>query len=495
MQQNSLVGVEDADDLETVDDGQGAGNTATHEDAGERQALWSQLRGMIGADVMSLFSVPVFFMEPITMLQKMGEIMQYMRLLDLAADEEDPDLRLAYVCALAISTYSSNERVKKPFNPVLGETWECHLPGADGGGDALYVAEQVCHHPPIGAGHAESAKWSYDITSMIKTKFMGNWVDIWPLGRTRIRLNRTGDVYNLCPPRTRVNNIFLGRTWIDTFGDMLVSNMNTGASALLKFKACNMFGTGRWEVSGDVCGADGEVKYHIKGHWNDKVTIVKAGASGGTAGGVSAGAGVGGGESGDQAGTGSGAGSGAPGAAGAGAWEEKALWTKEAMPDDGADKYGFTHFTRFENAAESCPAGLLSSDSRLRLDRAALEAGNNGEAGQAKHALEEMQRSERRLREERGEQWTPRWFRVAEEADLHELEQDVGTAVWEWNGKYKAANEERVRKAGPSPQCPLDTVFNPWQFKETAEATAAGMAAGAEGSAVAGGEREGEDSA
>ena len=268
---HSIAGVEDAEDLETVDDGQGAGKeVATDEDAGERKALWSQLKGMIGADVMSLFSVPVFIMEPTTTLQKMAEIMQYAKLLDVAADEEDEDMRLALVCALAVSTYSSNERTKKPFNPLLGETWECVLPDIDGEGGATYVSEQVCHHPPIGAGHASSKKWKYDITSMVKTKFMGNWVDVWPMGRTRIRLERTGEVFNICPPPSRVNNVIMGRTWIDTFGEMQVNNLNSGASALIKFKECNMFGMGRWEVSGDILGADGEVKYHLKGHWNQK---------------------------------------------------------------------------------------------------------------------------------------------------------------------------------------------------------------------------------
>ena len=97
---------------------------------------------MIGADVMSLLSVPVFIMEPTTTLQKMSEILQYAELVDKACDEKDEDLRLAYICALAISTYSSNERVKKPFNPILGETWEMTLPGG-----GVYVSEQVCHHP------------------------------------------------------------------------------------------------------------------------------------------------------------------------------------------------------------------------------------------------------------------------------------------------------------------------------------------------------------
>ena len=116
---------------------------------------------------------------------------------------------------------------------------------------------QVCHHPPIGAGHAETPKWTYDITSAVKTKFMGNWVDIYPLGRTRIVLKRTNEAFNIITPTTRINNIIVGRTWMDSFGELKVCNLTTGASAVIKFKECGLLGGGRWEVSGEILNAAG----------------------------------------------------------------------------------------------------------------------------------------------------------------------------------------------------------------------------------------------
>jgi len=41
---------------------------------------------------------------------------------------------------------------------------------------------QVSHHPPIAAAHAENAAWVYDIVSAPTTKFLGNSVDIYPVG-------------------------------------------------------------------------------------------------------------------------------------------------------------------------------------------------------------------------------------------------------------------------------------------------------------------------
>lgn len=47
----------------------------------------------------------------------------------------------------------------------------------------VHFSFQVSHHPPISAGHAENEHFIYDITSKVKTKFFGNSLDVYPLGR------------------------------------------------------------------------------------------------------------------------------------------------------------------------------------------------------------------------------------------------------------------------------------------------------------------------
>jgi len=46
-----------------------------------------------------------------------------------------------------------------------------------------YFKFQVSHHPPMSAGHAENEHFTYDVTSKLKTKFLGNSVDVYPIGR------------------------------------------------------------------------------------------------------------------------------------------------------------------------------------------------------------------------------------------------------------------------------------------------------------------------
>ena len=62
---------------------------------------------------------------------------------------------MVLVAAFNISQYASTEgRLSKPFNPILGETFEMRRMGFD------YIAEQVSHHPPISAYHIEGKNYT-----------------------------------------------------------------------------------------------------------------------------------------------------------------------------------------------------------------------------------------------------------------------------------------------------------------------------------------------
>lgn len=66
--------------------------------------MWGtqQFQQYIGMDVTSLLSVPVWIMEPFTMLQKAAEIMEYTGILDLADKTDDPDERCAHTVMAAL---------------------------------------------------------------------------------------------------------------------------------------------------------------------------------------------------------------------------------------------------------------------------------------------------------------------------------------------------------------------------------------------------------
>lgn len=84
------------------------------------------MRKSIGKDL-SRIAMPVVLNEPLGLLQKLCEEMDYSDLLDHASQTDDAHLRLVYVSAFIVSTYSSNyyRTGRKNFNPLLGETYEC----------------------------------------------------------------------------------------------------------------------------------------------------------------------------------------------------------------------------------------------------------------------------------------------------------------------------------------------------------------------------------
>ncbi len=79
-------------------------------------------------------------------MQRIVEDLEYRQLLDAAARSEDAKERLLLVAVFAISSYSGSlARESKPFNPLLGETYEWQAPD----GSCKFVCEQaraLCSH-------------------------------------------------------------------------------------------------------------------------------------------------------------------------------------------------------------------------------------------------------------------------------------------------------------------------------------------------------------
>jgi hypothetical protein len=60
------------------------------------------------------------------MLQRLTEDYEYADILDMASHCHDSCEQMAYVAAFTVSSYATtSNRTGKPFNPLLGETYEC----------------------------------------------------------------------------------------------------------------------------------------------------------------------------------------------------------------------------------------------------------------------------------------------------------------------------------------------------------------------------------
>lgn len=80
-----------------------------------------------------------------------------------------------------MSALASNwERLGKPFNPLLGETYELERK------EFRIICEQVSHHPPVSAFHADNSTWVFHGSIHPKLKFWGKNVEIQPKGTVTV---------------------------------------------------------------------------------------------------------------------------------------------------------------------------------------------------------------------------------------------------------------------------------------------------------------------
>ncbi|KAG7255862.1 hypothetical protein CRUP_016697 [Coryphaenoides rupestris] len=178
-------------------------------------SIWSILKKCIGLEL-SKITMPIAFNEPLSFLQRMSEYMEHTYLLNKACSLPDSVQRMQAVAAFAVSAVASQwDRTGKPFNPLLGETYE--LTREDQGYRLL--SEQVSHHPPVSAFHAESLY---------------------------------NEAYTWSNPFCCVHNIILGSLWIEQYGTVEILNHSTGDKCVLNFKPCGMFGKELHRVEGYI---------------------------------------------------------------------------------------------------------------------------------------------------------------------------------------------------------------------------------------------------
>ncbi|KAK1499642.1 oxysterol-binding protein [Colletotrichum costaricense] len=381
-------------------------------------SLWGILKSMIGKD-MTKMTLPVSFNEPTSLLYRAGEDMEYVDLLDQAVERSDSIERLIYVAAFAASEYASTVgRVAKPFNPLLGETFEYVRPDKN----YRFFIEQVSHHPPVGAAWAESPHWTYWGESAVKTKFYGKSFDANPLGTWFLKLRpKSGgkeDLYTWRKVTTSVIGIITGNPTVDNYGPMEVKNWTTGEVCQIEFQPRGWKASSAYKISGKVLDSDGRVRYSMGGRWNSKLYARLTPGYEATVE-----------DPGDSASL----------HKGSITDPNKAFLIWQANPRPPGIPFNLTPFVlTFNHIDDKLKPWLPPTDSRLRPDQRAMEDGEYDFAAEEKNRLEEAQRARRKQREEKGIEFRPAWF----EKTTCEI---TGEEYWKFNGKYWQQRE----KAGP----------------------------------------------
>ncbi|KAK3562418.1 hypothetical protein QTP86_033559 [Hemibagrus guttatus] len=395
-------------------------------------SIWSILRKCIGMEL-SKITMPVIFNEPLSFLQRLTEYMEHTYLIQQANDSTDSIERMKCVAAFAVSAVASQwERTGKPFNPLLGETYE--LVREDLG--FRVISEQVSHHPPVSAFHAEGLQTDFVFHGSIypKLKFWGKSVEAEPKGIMTLELPKYNEAYTWTNPTCCVHNIIVGQLWIEQYGNVEVINHRTGEKCCLSFKPCGLFGKELHKVEGYILDKSKKKVCILYGKWtecmyavdpamfeahkkNDKVTEGKKSSKEGSSD-----------ESGPQPGSDS--------------LEEipgsQLLWKITPRPANSAQMYNFTLFAmQLNELDEEIEAVIPKTDCRLRPDIRAMENGDIDLASEEKKRLEEKQRAARKSRAKSDDDWktrgsisSPRWFHQGPNPHTNSQDWLFSTAYW-----------------------------------------------------------------
>uniref|UniRef100_A0A8D1I712 Oxysterol-binding protein n=1 Tax=Sus scrofa TaxID=9823 RepID=A0A8D1I712_PIG len=420
-------------------------------------SVWSILKKCIGLEL-SRITMPIVFNEPLSFLQRITEYMEHVDLVHRASRQPQPLERMQSVAAFAVSAVASQwERTGKPFNPLLGETYElislcrglafsrsqrggCSAttePGPRSREDLgfRFISEQVSHHPPISAFYSEGLRQDFLFHGSIypKLKFWGKSVEAEPRGTITLELLKHKEAYTWTNPTCCVHNVIIGKLWIEQYGTVEILNHRTGDKCILHFKPCGLFGKELHKVEGHIQDKNKKKLFMIYGKWTeclwgidpvayeafrkqerrgDPPRKAKSDADPEKA-------------DGDGADT-------VPGA------QEtvqvipgsKLLWRVNARPPNSAQMYNFTSFTVSLNELETgMEQTLAPTDCRLRPDIRGMENGNMDLASQEKERLEEKQRQARRDRAREEAEWQTRWFHRG-------INPHTGTPDWLYTGGY-----------------------------------------------------------
>lgn len=308
--------------------------------------------------------------------------MEYNQLLDKTAliKEGGPEKRLAWIAVYAAAQLTICERnCTKPFNPLLGETYEYVTD------DFEFLSEQVSHHPPVTANYCRGRKTKYVLYNNQKTntKFTGKSLDFHQQYRTYIEFGDLNEKYEIIAPTLSAHNLIIGTPYVDIGGTQTIKLLEQpDLSCKLSYTKRGWLSRDEFKVEGEVTRASGKKKgqprYKIHGHWNSKIYVTAYNDQGKL----------------DESTT-------------------ECAFEKNEYPEKWSYMYGMSHFSLQLNYFPSwLKHEVAPTDTRRRPDQRSLENGDMIKAASEKDRLEKKQRAVRKHKESQKIEHVAAYFKV-----------------------------------------------------------------------------------
>uniref|UniRef100_A0A8C1Y2D2 Oxysterol-binding protein n=1 Tax=Cyprinus carpio TaxID=7962 RepID=A0A8C1Y2D2_CYPCA len=264
--------------------------------------LLSQLK--LGMDLTRVV-LPTFILEKRSLLEMYANFMAHPDLFLSISAGSTPEERMVRFVEYYMTAFHEGRKgavAKKPYNPVLGETFHCswevprdrvrplrtetsprtnqEAAGAESDSYRVrFVAEQVSHHPPVSGFYCECAERGMCVNTHIwtKSKFMGMSVGVSMVGEGVLYLRDHGEEYMFTFPSAYARSI-LTVPWVELGGKVTISCAKTGYSANVTFHTKPFYGGKVHRVSAEVKqNSSGMVVCKAQGEWNGTLEFIYSG--------------------------------------------------------------------------------------------------------------------------------------------------------------------------------------------------------------------------
>ncbi|XP_014216162.1 oxysterol-binding protein-related protein 9 isoform X2 [Copidosoma floridanum] len=266
---------------EEIDSMESHGSVVTH--------LLSQVK--IGMDLTKV-ALPTFILERRSLLEMYADYFAHPDQFVCIADMPTPRDRMVQVVKWYVCSFHAGRKsgvAKKPYNPVLGETFRCFWDLTSTSKDAsntkhvedgpvpwcnqdqlTFISEQVSHHPPVSAFYAEhyAKKISFEAHVWTKSKFLGLSIGVHNVGKGLVRVHDRDEEYVLTFPNGYARSI-LTVPWIELGGAISITCAQTGYHANIEFLTKPFYGGKRNRITCAINGPNEKKPFlQINGDWS-----------------------------------------------------------------------------------------------------------------------------------------------------------------------------------------------------------------------------------
>uniref|UniRef100_A0A452RWI5 Oxysterol-binding protein n=1 Tax=Ursus americanus TaxID=9643 RepID=A0A452RWI5_URSAM len=279
-------GTSDADLFDSHDDRDDEGEAGSVEEhKSVIMHLLSQVR--LGMDLTKVV-LPTFILERRSLLEMYADFFAHPDLFVSISDQKDARDRMVQVVKWYLSAFHAGRKgsvAKKPYNPILGEIFQCHWTLPNDTEENLvsegpvpwvskncvtFVAEQVSHHPPISAFYAEcfNKKIQFNAHIWTKSKFLGMSIGVHNIGQGCVSCLDYDEHYILTFPNGYGRSI-LTVPWVELGGECNINCSKTGYSANIVFHTKPFYGGKKHRITAEIFSPNDKKSFcSVEGEWN-----------------------------------------------------------------------------------------------------------------------------------------------------------------------------------------------------------------------------------